>query len=174
MRYDNIRRGRFIARPNRFIALVDIDGKEEVCHVKNTGRCRELLVPGAAVILQKSDNPHRKTKYDLLAVYKGDMLVNIDSRAPNKIAAEYLHKLFPDIKSIRPEAGYMNSRFDFYIETGRDKIFAEVKGVTLEENGVAMFPDAPTDRGVRHNHDKPHTGAGFRHHGLSFCYQVQY
>jgi sugar fermentation stimulation protein A len=150
MRYTNVKRGRFIERPNRFIALVESDGKEEVCHVKNTGRCRELLVPGADVILQESENPARKTRYDLIAVYKGDMLVNIDSQAPNRVAEDYLRRLFPDIKSIHSEVRYLNSRLDFYIETEKDRIFAEVKGVTLEEDGVAMFPDAPTERGVRH------------------------
>ena len=152
MIYNNIIKGKFISRPNRFIAIVDIDGKEEVCHVKNTGRLGELLVPEKTVFLEISDNHERKTKYDLIAVYKGDMLVNIDSQAPNKIFGEWTESsgFFGDIKLIRPECKYKNSRFDFYIETEKEKIFVEIKGVTLEENGVAKFPDAHTERGIKH------------------------
>lgn len=151
MRYQNICKGRFLRRPNRFIAIVDIEGEEINCHVKNTGRCRELLVEGATVFLEDcGENPNRKTRYDLIAVYKGDMLVNMDSQAPNKVVGEYLPILFPDIIKARPETKYQNSRFDFYVETEQEKIFLEVKGVTLEENGVARFPDAPTERGIKH------------------------
>lgn len=152
MEYKGILPGKFISRPNRFIAYVELDGKEEICHVKNTGRCRELLVPGADVYVQKSDNPSRKTKYDLISVYKGDMLVNIDSQAPNKIFKEWAEEsgYFKNMILIKPECKYKNSRFDFYIETTDKKIFVEVKGVTLESDGVVSFPDAPTERGVKH------------------------
>lgn len=149
MKYNNIVKGRFISRPNRFIAHAEIDGKEEICHVKNTGRCRELLVPHAEIILEKPDNPNRKTKYDLVSVYKNGRLINMDSQAPNKIAAELLAKLFPDFL-IKPEQKYKNSRFDFYMESENKKAFVEVKGVTLENDNIVMFPDAPTERGVKH------------------------
>lgn len=150
MRYDNIVKGIFLTRPNRFIAHVEIDGKVEVCHVKNTGRCAELLIPGGHVFLQRSDKPERKTKYDLVAVYKGDVLINMDSQAPNKAAAEFIPELFEGVTLIKPEAKHGDSRYDFYIETGERKIFMEVKGVTLEIDGAALFPDAPTERGVKH------------------------
>ncbi|MCI8409395.1 MAG: DNA/RNA nuclease SfsA [Lachnospiraceae bacterium] len=150
MKYHKIKRGFFISRPNRFLANVMLDGEIEVCHVKNTGRCKELLIEGAIVFLEKSKNPNRKTKYDLIAVYKGDKLVNIDSQAPNKVVQEYLPEIFKDIVCIRPETKYKNSRFDFYVETKQNKIFIEVKGVTLEDNGVVRFPDAPTERGLKH------------------------
>lgn len=150
MFYVNIQQGIFIARPNRFLAIVEVDGRQEVCHVKNTGRCRELFLPGATVFIQKTDNPLRKTKFDLIAVRKGARLINVDSQAPNKVTAEYLPKFFPNIRFIRPEAFYKSSRFDFYIETEQEKIFMEVKGVTLEQDNVAFFPDAPTERGVKH------------------------
>lgn len=151
MKYANIKEGIFVSRPNRFIAIVNIDGREEKCHVKNTGRCKELLIKGSRVFLEDcSKNPNRKTRYDLIAVYKGDCLVNIDSQAPNKVVQEYLPVLFPDVTLIRPETKYNNSRFDFYVETKVEKIFIEVKGVTLEEEGEVRFPDAPTERGVKH------------------------
>ena len=152
MKYKNTIEGTFISRPNRFIAHVAVDGIEHICHVKNTGRCRELLVPGCRVILEDSNNPLRKTKYDLIAVYKGDKLINMDSQAPNKVVGEWLASgAFSDnVTLIKPEFTYKNSRFDFYIEADGRKIFAEVKGVTLEENGVVLFPDAPTERGVKH------------------------
>ena len=149
MKFENIVHGVFLSRPNRFIAKVLIDGREEICHVKNTGRCGELFLKGADVILQKAADPSRKTAYDLIAVYKGDVLVNVDSQAPNKIFGEYLRKL-PGVTFIRPETKHGDSRFDFYFEIGERKIFAEVKGVTLEKDGAAMFPDAPTERGVKH------------------------
>lgn len=152
MKYQNIIEGRFIERPNRFIAYVDIAGRREKVHVKNTGRCRELLQPDAKVYLEHSDNPSRSTAYDLVAVEKGDRTVNIDSQAPNKVVLEWLQekKLFPDMVSVRPEAVYGNSRFDFYVETTTEKIFMEVKGVTLEEGGEVRFPDAPSERAVKH------------------------
>lgn len=152
MKYKKIIFGRFIARPNRFIAYVDVDGTQQVCHVKNTGRCKELLIPGANVFLEESDNPLRKTKYDLVSVFKGDMLVNMDSQAPNKVFGEWaqISKFFGEKATIKPECRYKNSRFDFYIESGERKIFVEVKGVTLENKGVVSFPDAPTQRGTKH------------------------
>ena len=150
MTYSNVVPGLFLDRPNRFIAHVEIDGEVQVCHVKNTGRCRELLIPGTRVYLQVADNPARKTKYDLIAVEKGDLLINMDSQAPNRVAADYLPRLFPDLTLLRPETVHGDSRFDFYLETPAAPWFVEVKGVTLEENGTALFPDAPTQRGVKH------------------------
>lgn len=152
MKYDNIAPAVFISRPNRFIANVTLNGEELVCHVKNTGRCRELLTPGATVYLQRSENPKRTTKYDLIAVRKGGRLINMDSAAPNKVFAEYLAagRFFPGPALIRPETPFGSSRLDFYVETGERRAFCEVKGVTLEEDGVVRFPDAPTRRGVRH------------------------
>lgn len=152
MTYKNIIPGIFISRPNRFTAEVEIDGNIEICHVKNTGRCKELLIPGAEVYLQKSDNPNRATKYDLIAVRKGERLINMDSNAPNKVFFEYLKSgaYIKNITLIKPEARYGSSRFDFYVEAEGRRIFIEVKGVTLEENGVVMFPDSPTERGVKH------------------------
>ena len=152
MKYERIYEGRFISRPNRFIANIEIDGKEQVCHVKNTGRCRELFIPDAKVFVQKADNPERKTAYDLISVYKGDALINVDSQVPNKVFAEWVmtSKYFGENVFIKPECKYKNSRFDFYIEAGQRKIFVEVKGVTLENDGVVSFPDAPTERGVKH------------------------
>ena len=154
MHYPNITSGRFLARPNRFIAQVEIGGREETCHVKNTGRCRELLVPGARVYLTASGNPKRKTKYDLVAVEKGTRLINMDSQAPNKVVQEWLEQGgLPGLTRIQPEYRYDQSRFDFYLEQGSRKAFLEVKGVTLEEIGVVRFPDAPTARGAKHLHE---------------------
>lgn len=150
MTYNATIPGKFIERPNRFIALVETKDGVQVCHVKNTGRCRELLVPGATVYLEESSNPNRKTKYDLIAVEKGSLLINMDSQAPNNVAEEYLPSLFPDLKNYRRETIWGDSRFDFYLETDNAEWFLEVKGVTLEENGAALFPDAPTERGVKH------------------------
>ena len=152
MIYNNICKGIFKSRPNRFIAEVEIDGKIEVCHVKNTGRCKELLIPGTVIYANYVENPSRTTKYDLIAVEKGDLLINMDSYAPNVAFGEYLRqgKFLENITLIKPEAKYGASRFDFYIETTNSKAFIEVKGVTLEENGIAMFPDAPTERGIKH------------------------
>ncbi len=149
MRYSNITKGIFIERPNRFIAKVNIDGHIETVHVKNTGRCKELLIPGVTVILEISDNPARKTKYDLVAVYKERLgLINIDSQAPNKVVYEWLMQKNFDL--IKPEYTYGNSRFDFYMEKGSERYLAEVKGCTLEIDGIGYFPDAPTDRGLKH------------------------
>ena len=198
MKYNRVVSGTFLQRPNRFIAHVRINGKEEICHVKNTGRCRELLVPGCTVYCAVSDNPKRKTKYDLIAVEKikenpksgNILLVNMDSQAPNAAVKEWLASgasPFGNISYIKPEYKYGNSRFDFYLECKKEsktperfevnqhktnliatnpnyassssthnaetnlrKIFIEVKGVTLEDNGIVLFPDAPTDRGVKH------------------------
>ncbi len=152
MKYKHIVQGEFVERPNRFIAYVNVDGQQETVHVKNTGRCRELLVKGAKVYLEKSDNPKRSTAYDLVAVKKGERMINMDSQAPNKVVEEWLYtkELFPDLILVRPETKYGNSRFDFYVETEKEKIFIEVKGVTLEEEGVVRFPDAPSDRAVKH------------------------
>ncbi len=157
MKYKNIVKGTFIERPNRFIAYAEIDGKMEKAHVKNTGRCKELLLPGASVYLEVSDNPQRKTKYDLIAVEKfregkEPLLINMDSQAPNNAAEEWLKKgnLLSENAVVKREVRYGKSRFDFYIEDGERKAFLEVKGVTLEENGLALFPDAPTERGVKH------------------------
>lgn len=150
MTYQKIISGIFRRRPNRFIAYVETESGLEICHVKNTGRCRELLVDGAKVYLEESGNPARKTKYDLVAVEKGSLLINMDSQAPNKAAAEYLPTLLPDLTLLRPETRFGNSRFDFYAETQKEKWFIEVKGVTLERDGAALFPDAPTQRGTKH------------------------
>ena len=148
--YQHVIPAEFAARPNRFIASVRSDGQPETVHVKNTGRCRELLIPGARVWLAEGVNPARKTRYDLVAVEKGDLLVNMDSQAPNKAAAEALPRLFPGITGLRPEAVFGESRLDFCADLGEKKLYVEVKGCTLEEDGVALFPDAPTERGVKH------------------------
>ena len=197
MKYQNIVTGTFLERLNRFEAIVIADGNEQLCHVKNTGRCKELLIPGVSVYLEKNNNPDRKTKYSLIAVLKKceqseDLLINMDSQAPNKAVGEWLllNQLIPDTRLIRPETKYGSSRFDFYIEAepltsadsisekntemnaeknteknleneilknsnqiNKRKIFLEVKGVTLENDGVARFPDAPTLRGIKHIHE---------------------
>lgn len=152
MKYENIHRAKFISRTNRFIAKIEIDGKNEICHVKNTGRCKELLIPNADIFVQEFDSKIRKTKYDLISVYKGQRLINMDSQVPNKVFNEWVFKsdMFKNIHLIKPEQKYNNSRFDFYIEADDKKIFVEVKGVTLEEEGIVMFPDAPTERGLKH------------------------
>ncbi|MGI5976472.1 MAG: DNA/RNA nuclease SfsA [Candidatus Limivicinus sp.] len=152
MKYERISEAVFLRRPNRFIAHVDLHGEEVICHVKNTGRCRELLIPGTRVIVQRAANPQRKTKYDLTAVYKGSRLINIDSYAPNIVFNEFLRGsglgFQPDI--VRPECTHGDSRFDFYTEYGDKKAFIEVKGVTLESDDIVSFPDAPTLRGLKH------------------------
>nr|WP_300094311.1 DNA/RNA nuclease SfsA [Sedimentibacter sp.] len=152
MKYENIRRAKFISRPNRFIANIEVDGRKEICHVKNTGRCKELLTYNADIFVQEFDSKLRKTNYDLISVYKGERLINMDSQVPNKVFGEWVNKgsMFENIKLIRPEQKYNNSRFDFYLEADDRKIFVEVKGVTLEEDGIVMFPDAPTERGLKH------------------------
>ena len=151
MEYKNTVTGIFLARPNRFIAHVEIDGQVEVCHVKNTGRCRELLTPGAQVWCQRADNPNRKTKYDLITVKKGDRLINMDSQAPNIAAGEWLRDGGLGVVSdLKPEYTHGDSRFDFSFILDGKRCFLEVKGVTLENDGVCAFPDAPTERGVKH------------------------
>ena len=155
MKYYNIHKATFISRPNRFIAECELDGERVIAHVKNTGRCRELLVDGATVYLDKPSGRIRKTEYDLVAEEKrldnGEtVLINMDSGAPNDAVAEFIGGLFPDASSIRREVTKGNSRFDFCIAEDSETTFLEVKGVTLESNGVAMFPDAPTERGVKH------------------------
>ena len=152
MRYGNICRGRFLARPNRFVARVEVDGAEVVCHVKNTGRCRELLVPGAAVYLERAGDAKRKTAFDLVAVEKGDLLINMDAQAPNRVFGEFAAqgRFLPGLTAIRPEYVWGDSRFDFRLEDDAGPILVEVKGVTLEEDGEVLFPDAPTERGVKH------------------------
>ena len=151
MRYKTMVEGVFRARPNRFIAHVDIDGQTEICHVKNTGRCRELLPPGARVWCQAADDPKRKTKFDLITVQKGDRLINMDSQAPNAAAKEWLLAggLGP-VTELRAETVHGDSRFDFSFTLEGKRCFLEVKGVTLENDGVCAFPDAPTERGVKH------------------------
>ena len=156
MKYTKVIKAKFITRPNRFIAHCSVDGKQETVHVKNTGRCRELLLPDATVYLSVSDNPARKTKYDLIAVEKvtdrGTLLINMDSQAPNEAAFEWLSTsgIFGKGATVHREVPYGNSRFDMYVEQGDRKAFVEVKGVTLEDGGVASFPDAPTERGIKH------------------------
>ncbi len=157
MRYENTKTGRFIDRPNRFVAHVEIGGSVETVHVKNTGRCKELLLPGAEVTLDVSVNPSRKTKYDLVSVYKKSLgWVNIDSQAPNAVVKEWLEsgqQVFQNITMLKPEYSYGDSRVDFYLECGRRRVFIEVKGCTLEIDGIGYFPDAPTERGVKHLHE---------------------
>ncbi len=152
MKYREIVEGVFIDRPNRFIAHVDVNDTVETVHVKNTGRCRELLVPGAAVRLEVSDNPKRKTKYDLVMVHKQGLgWVNMDSQAPNKVVAEWLAT--GDYDLVKSEYTYGKSRIDFYMEKNGEKYLLEVKGCTLEVDGIGYFPDAPTERGVKHLHE---------------------
>ena len=152
MDYEHIREASFIERPNRFIAYVSLNGKRETVHVKNTGRCAELLTPGASVYIQECSASSRKTKWDLIAVRKGSRLINMDSQAPNKAVREWIEggSFFGEAAIVRPETTYGNSRFDLYVEAGERKIFIEVKGVTLEEDGVCRFPDAPSERAVKH------------------------
>ncbi|MBC8570354.1 DNA/RNA nuclease SfsA [Zongyangia hominis] len=156
MKYGPMIRARFLERPNRFLARCEWEGEEVVAHVRNTGRCRELLTPGAAVYLERSRSPARKTAFSLIAVEKGPILINMDSQAPNKVLGEWLTQggVLPGLSGraqfLRPETTFGASRFDFYLETERERAFVEVKGVTLEEGGGAFFPDAPTERGVKH------------------------
>lgn len=154
MEYGKMVEARFLRRVNRFTAFVELNGKEEMVHVKNTGRCKELLLEGARVFLEEADKEGRKTKYSLIAVYKGDTLVNMDSQAPNQMAAEALAEgkivEIGEVDFLKREVKYENSRFDLFYQKGDKKGFIEVKGVTLEEDGVAKFPDAPTERGAKH------------------------
>ncbi len=152
MRYRQIEQAEFIDRPNRFIANIKIHGVVEKCHVKNTGRCRELLIPGVTIYVEVHSDSKRKTKYSLIAVEKGNRLINMDSQAPNKVVKEWLTEKAPlgQVTFLKPEKTYGDSRFDFYVEMGERKAFMEVKGVTLEEDGIVRFPDAPTERGIKH------------------------
>ena len=154
MEYGNMVEARFLRRVNRFTAFVELNGQEEMVHVKNTGRCKELLIEGARVFLEEADKEGRKTKYSLIAVYKEDMLVNMDSQAPNQMAAEALAEgkieEIGEVGFLKREVNYENSRFDLFYQKGEKKGFIEVKGVTLEGNGIAKFPDAPTERGAKH------------------------
>jgi len=152
MRYQDVVEGRFLERPNRFIALVEIEGIAHRCHVKNTGRCRELLLPGVRVVLQRAKSTTRKTGFSLIAVYKGDRLVNMDSQAPNQVIREALDAgdIIRGIALVKPEYTYGDSRFDFCCEAGGETWLIEVKGVTLERDGESYFPDAPTERGLKH------------------------
>ena len=151
MRYNKMVPGRFLSRPNRFIAHIEIDGREEICHVKNTGRCRELLTPNAQVWCLDALSPNRKTRYDLIAVQKGDRLINMDSQAPNAAAREFLENGgLGVIADLHAETKIGNSRFDFSFIKNGQPCFLEVKGVTLEHEGICAFPDAPTERGTRH------------------------
>ena len=173
MRYPNIHKARFLARPNRFIARVLLEEEELTVHVKNTGRCRELLVPGAPVWLVRSGNPSRKTAYDLVAVEKAGRLINMDSQAPNALFAEWARAghFVPGLTLLRPETTWGNSRFDFYWEAGARRGFTEVKGCTLEEDGWTYFPDAPTERGVKHLEELARARAeGFE---AAVCFVIQ-
>ena len=172
MKYREIADGIFVDRPNRFIAHVEVNGAVETVHVKNTGRCRELLLPGTAVRLEVSDNPKRKTKYDLVAVHKQGLgWVNMDSQAPNKVVGEWLAKQGYDY--IRPEFTYGKSRIDFYMEKGEQKYLLEVKGCTLEVDGIGYFPDAPTLRGVKHLHELAKAAQQGYHCAVAFVIQME-
>ena len=155
MQYRAVSSGVFLERPNRFLAVVETKSGKQICHVKNTGRCRELLVPGATVWLEKAENQNRKTAFDLIAVRKGEKLINMDAQAPNRVFAEWAAagKFLPGIHVIQPEYSYGSSRLDFCIQTPGKLHLVEVKGVTLEKDGAAQFPDAPTERGIRHLHE---------------------
>lgn len=154
MKYNNIIQGKFLERPNRFIAYVEINGEKQVCHVKNTGRCRELLIPDESIVYVEDHgtDTNRKTRYSLIAVEKNKYLINMDSQAPNKVVYEWLTggKFKPDITDVKMEYKYGNSRIDAFFKRGDKNCLMEVKGVTLEDNGVVRFPDAPTERGVKH------------------------
>ncbi|MCQ1529581.1 DNA/RNA nuclease SfsA [Lutispora saccharofermentans] len=160
MQYKDTKEALFIKRPNRFIAHVLLDGKEEIVHVRNTGRCKEILMEGTKVILEASKNPNRKTAYSLIAAYKGDTLINIDSQIPNAVVFEGVKQgkipLISGVKYLKREVTYGNSRFDMYFEKEDSRGFIEVKGVTLEDGGLAMFPDAPTERGRKHLAEMSH------------------
>lgn len=172
MKYKKTIQGTFLSRPNRFIALVKIQGKTETVHVKNTGRCKELLLPNAKVILEIPDNPNRKTKYDLIAVYKNGIgWVNIDSQAPNKVTMEWLKQ--QDYTYIKPEYKYGDSRIDFYMEKEEEKYLLEVKGCTLEIDGIGYFPDAPTERGVKHLRELMKAAGEGYHCMVAFVIQME-
>jgi len=173
MRYETVVPAVFQARPNRFVADVLVNGTPVRCHVKNTGRCRELLIPGVSVWLSHSSNPARKTAYDLVTVQKGEHLINLDSQAPNKVFAQWAQAghFVPNLTLLRPEFKFGTSRFDFYWEAEGRRGLVEVKGVTLEEDGAVFFPDAPTQRGVRHLHElSASLQAGYE---ATICFVVQ-
>ncbi len=171
MKYTNITKAVFLSRPNRFIARVEINGKPETVHVKNTGRCKELLIPGCEVWLNEPGSPGRKTRYDLVAVRKDTgVLFNIDSQAPNKVVREWLSNRGYD--KIIPEYTYGDSRIDFYMERGNRKYLMEVKGCTLEIDGMGYFPDAPTERGVRHIRELIRAKKEGYHAALAFVIQM--
>ncbi|MBO5373479.1 MAG: DNA/RNA nuclease SfsA [Lachnospiraceae bacterium] len=172
MQYKNTIQAVFCNRPNRFIANVCIDGKLETVHVKNTGRCRELLLPDAKVTLEVSDNPNRKTRYDLISVYKNGLgWVNIDSQAPNKLTLEWLKQ--QNYTCIKPEYKYGDSRIDFYMEKNEEKYLMEVKGCTLEADGIGYFPDAPTERGIKHLHELTKAAKIGYHCTVAFVIQME-
>ena len=172
MKYLKTRQAVFVSRPNRFIANVEIDGQPEVVHVKNTGRCKELLIPGVTVILEEGQNPNRKTKYDLVAVYKeGFGLINMDSQAPNKVVGEWLETKGYDF--IKPEYTIGDSRIDFYMEKGENRYLMEIKGCTLEVDGVGYFPDAPTLRGVKHLRELARLSSKGYHCKVGFVIQME-
>ena len=180
MQYGKIVKARFVERPNRFVAVVDIDGAPTTVHVKNTGRCKELLVSGATVYLEDSCNPNRKLRHSLIAVEKGDLLVNMDSQAPNKVVGEGLKegriKLsgMGNLVTVKAEKTFGESRFDFYVvdEEGREG-YVEVKGVTLEDNGIASFPDAPTERGIKHLNELVEVKEQGMYAGIVFVIQIE-
>lgn len=185
MRYKKTQRAEFLSRPNRFIAKVLLEGKEETVHVKNTGRCKELLIPGVKVILEESDNPGRKTRFDLVCVFKpGIGWINMDSQAPNQVVREWLMdqlsrsaeeylQFFQNLTAFKPEHVFGSSRLDFYLEEGEERCLMEVKGVTLEADGVGYFPDAPTERGIKHMEELIHACAlGYRCY-LAFVIQME-
>lgn len=172
MQYGQTVKATFLKRPNRFIAHVLIDGEEVVVHVKNTGRCKELLIPGVEVVLEKATNPNRKTPYDLVAVYKNNtFLINIDSQAPNKVVGEWLAG--QDFDYIKPEYAFGKSRVDFYMEKGDQKYLMEVKGCTLEVDGIGYFPDAPTQRGVKHLRELAEAAKNGYHCAIAFAIQME-
>lgn len=172
MKYPTVVTGSFLDRPNRFVAHVEVGGVVETVHVKNTGRCKELLLPGSTVVLAVADNPERKTKYDLIAVYKAGLgLVNIDSQAPNKVVGEWLATQGYDY--IKPEYTYGNSRIDFYMERGSEQYLLEVKGCTLEVDGIGYFPDAPTERGVKHLYELAKAAGEGYHAAIAFAIQME-
>ncbi len=175
MKYDAITEGVFLERPNRFIAKILVDGRQEMAHVKNTGRCRELLIPGVCVYLEKNNNLKRKTAFSLIAVQKGERLINMDSQAPNVVAEEYIKAghVVEGLTHLKKEYKYKDSRFDFYYEAGQRKGFIEVKGVTLEENGIVLFPDAPTLRGVKHLHELSQAVSSGYEAGVLFVVQME-
>jgi len=153
MQYEAVKQAVFLERPNRFVAYVDLNGVKTVCHVKNTGRCRELLVPGATVYLEHGAGEHRKTQWDLIAVEKGKKLINMDAQAPNRVFAEFASRFEPAVLAVHPEVRIGESRLDFCMDLPHGLHYVEVKGVTLEEDGRTFFPDAPTERGIKHLHE---------------------